>query len=145
MFSIRKSELTEDDIAKIKSRRKFPIRLIIVFTIVFDILLLLLVSDEIIKILIIIASFDLLMCAPLIIIYKRWQKDINAGFKYAISGRVLRKSKLSNSSTRRLYITIDREVFEVTEDEYNSINENDEIEAEYTAFTKFSLFVKHKF
>jgi len=144
MFSIRKSELTEYDIAKIKKRRNFPIRLIIVFTIVFDLLVLFLVSDEIVKILTVIVSFDLLMSAPLIIIYKRIQKDIDAGFKYAISGSVLRKTKHSNSSTRRLYFTVDREVFEVSENEYNILSENDEIEAEYTAFTKFSLLAKQK-
>jgi hypothetical protein len=110
-------------------------------SLVFDLFLIFMVKDELALILIVICAFDLLMLIPIMILYKRWQKDIDAGYKFAIKGQVFSKNATSGKS-RVTYVTVGREKFVVTENEYKQVEEGDEIEVHYTAFTRNSVYFK---
>jgi hypothetical protein len=141
MQRLHKLSLTDEDINIIRKRRNAPFWMLGIMTAVFDLFLIFMVKDDLTLILIVVGAFDLMMLIPILILYKRWQKDIEAGYKFAMSGPILRKNATSGKS-RVTYITIGTEKFVVTEAEYKDINEGDEIEVHFTAHTRTSLFLK---
>jgi hypothetical protein len=141
MYKLEQLSLTEEDIKTIKKRRKTLFWTIGIMSLVFDLFLIIMVRDELTLILIVICAFDLLMLIPIMILYKRSQKDIDFGYKFSIKGQVFSKNATTGKS-RITYITVGDEKFVVTENEYKQVEVGDEIEVHYTAFTRNSVYFK---
>lgn len=138
---MNKLTLTEDDIKIIKKKRNSPIYIVMGFFIALMIFFLFFLNESISLKLIIIASMCLLLGIPVLFIYRRFQKDIEAGYKNCTSGKIKIKNA-TNGKSRIAYITIGNEKFVVTEKEYQSVEVDDEIEVHYTAHSSTCIFLK---
>jgi hypothetical protein len=140
---MNKLTLTDEDIKIIKKKRNSPLFIIFGFLIVLVLYFLIVLHQSVAMNLIIIASMSLLLGIPILIIYKRFQKDIDAGYKNCTSGKIKIKNATSGKS-RITYITIGNEKFVVTEKDYQSVEEGDEIEVHYTAHTSNCIYFRKK-
>jgi hypothetical protein len=130
--------LTQDDITVLSRKRKFPLIILAFSAVIFNAILLLVPESDIGTKLIVVICFDTMLAIPAYIIYRRFKKDIDAGFKYCVRGKVQTKNATSGKN-RITYVVVNNEKFVVSEKEYQSIEEGDEVEAHFSAHTRNSL------
>ncbi len=142
MYKQSQLALTDEDIAAINKKRNLPLWAIGISCIVFDLMFLFVIDDSMTKIFWAICIFDLMMLIPMLIIYKRVQKDLDAGFKYLIQGQFDKKEIRSTGKSSTSYLIFGNEKIIVLPKEYKSVNLGDEVEVIFTAFTKLALGFK---
>lgn len=133
--------LTQDDISVLLKKRDFPLIILFVSAVVFDVFILLVPHSDLLTKIVIVISFDVMLAIPAYIIFRRFKKDIDAGFKYCVRGKVQTKNATTGKN-RITYVVANNEKFVVSEKEYQSIEEGDEIEAHFSAHTRNTMFFK---
>lgn len=139
MYKTSQLALTDEDIASITKRRNLPLWIIGIACLVFDSMFLFVVGDSIDKILFAICVFDLMMAIPIVILYKRGKKDLDAGYKSFIQGEVDKKELKSTGKTTTPYLFFGGEKIIVSYSEYKSVQAGDKVEITFTAHTKYAI------
>lgn len=142
MYKLSKLALTDQDIAKIKKRKNIPLWILGISVLIFDSIFLAVMHDDVMGILIAVGIFDLIMIIPMIIIVKRTQSDIDAGFKTCIRGQFDRKEILSTGKTTVPYLIFGVDKIVITFKEYKSVEQGDEVEIHFTFKSKSALSFK---
>ncbi|MDD3686488.1 MAG: hypothetical protein PHE56_06950 [Bacteroidales bacterium] len=133
--------LTQDDISVLNKKRKFPLIVLTISAVIFTFLILVVPHSEFLTRVIVVISFDAMMAIPAYIIYLRFKKDVDAGFKYCVRGKVQTKNATTGKN-RITYVVVNNEKFVVSEKEYQSIEEGDEVEAHFSAHTRNTLLFR---
>jgi hypothetical protein len=130
--------LSLEDISVLSKKRKFPLIILAFSAVIFNTILLLVPESDLGTKLIVVICFDAMLAIPAYIIYRRFKKDIDAGFKYCVRGKVQTKNATIGKN-RITYVVVNNEKFVVSEKEFQSIEEGDEVEAHFSAYTRNSL------
>ncbi len=139
MYKTSQLALTDEDIALIKKRSNLPLWIIGISCLVFDAMFLLFIDDKISLILMAICIFDLMMSIPILILYRRGKKDVDAGYKLFIHGEIDKKELKSTGKTTTPYLFFGGEKIIVSYREYKSVEAGDKVEITFTAHTKYAI------
>ncbi len=142
MYSLTQLTLSPADISKMKKRRKIPLWILGISSIVFNSIFFFAVDDKMSTILIVMMISSALMLIPMIWIYKRGQKDIDAGYKRCIKGEVDQKKIVSTGKSHIPYIFLGDEKVTVTHKEYKSISVGNKVEVHFPAKSNYALSFK---
>jgi len=139
MYKLSKLALNDQDVTKIIKRRNTPLWILGITVLIFDTIFILAINDSVLAILIAVGIFDFLLSIPVIIIFNRTKKDIDAGFKNCIIGTLDRKVVVSTGKTMIPYLFFENEKVAVSYKEFKRVEQGDEVEIHFTFKSKYVL------
>lgn len=141
MNNYERLALTQEDISAQIKKRNFVLIIIGAFAGISSLFIFVIVYDFLIIKSIMLLGSAAMHAFAAFVVYWLVKKDIDAGFKYCVRGKV--QSKIATpGKSRTTYIVVNNEKFVVIEKDYQSIEIGDEIEAHFSAHTRISLFFK---